>query len=377
MLRYSVLLLILGLLSFPTAYAASGGCEKPWPAWDAFKKNFISKDGRVVDGRTETMQTTSEGQAYAMFFALVANDRETFEQLLSWTEKNLAEGDLASHLPSWVWGKTMAGMWGVLDANSASDADLWMAYALGEAGRLWTDRRYVALSSIIANRILSMETRDVPELGIVLLPGASGFEEGNHRVRLNPSYVPLQLMRWFTVHSNDPRWKSLLESSRKMILDSSPRGYAPDWATYENGRVLRDSDDKKSGIGSYNAIRVYLWAGMLNRDDENYRPLLDALKPMAGYVEHNGYPPESVSVATGVAGAPGSSGFSAAVLPLLQAAGMGDAVDKQLQRIESQPIAEHAYYDQVLGLYGLGWHDNFYRFDPKGNLTPRWMSSCQ
>lgn len=376
-LRTLLLLLACGMFA-PATHAASVACRKPWPAWDVFKKNFISKDGRVVDGRTDVMQTTSEGQAYALFFALVANDQATFEQLLNWTVNNLADGDLASHLPAWSWGKTIGGMWGVLDANSASDADLWIAYALGEAGRLWDERRYVALSSIVADRILAQETRNVPELGLVLLPGISGFEEGDRRVRLNPSYVPLQLMRWFSVHSEDPRWKSLLASSQRLIEDTAPEGYAPDWADYDYERgFLRGGDDPKTAVGSYDAIRVYLWAGMLDSGDSNYRSLLDRLKPMAKYVAHQGYPPESVVVATGAASAQGSSGFSAAVLPLLQAEGLNAAVGQQLQRIVAQPLAEHAYYDQVLGLYGLGWHDKLYRFDSKGNLTPRWISPCQ
>jgi endoglucanase len=58
------------------------------------------------------------------------------------------------------------------------------------------------------------------------------------------------------------------------------------------------------------------------------------------------------------------------------AAGLDKAAQEQRSRIEAQPIAEDNYYDQVLSLYGLGWHDNLYRFDSKGNLTPRWTSKC-
>lgn len=357
-------------------HAAAANCSKPWPAWDAFKKNFISKEGRVVDGSTEAMKTTSEGQSYAMFFALVANDRATFERLLDWTENNLAQGDLASRLPSWAWGKNDDGAWTVLDENSASDADLWLAYDLGEAGRLWTDRRYVALSSLIADRVLSDETKSVPGLGYVLLPGMNGFVRDANKVLLNPSYVPMQLMRWFSVHSKDTRWVSLLDSSRRLLLEASPKGYAPDWVGYDHERFVPDDGDK-AGIGSYDAIRVYLWAGMLNPDDANYRALLDKFRPMARFLQERGYPPRSIQVATGDAGDAGSSGFSAAMLPLLQAEGYTDAVDKQLQRIAAQPLADNAYYDQVLGLFGLGWHDDWYRFDPQGNLTPRWTSPCQ
>jgi endoglucanase len=62
-----------------------------------------------------------------MFFALVANDSGRFEGLLRWTELNLASGDLTAHLPAWLWGKDSQNRCHVLDENSASDADVWMA----------------------------------------------------------------------------------------------------------------------------------------------------------------------------------------------------------------------------------------------------------
>ncbi len=45
-------------------------------------------------------RTTSEGQAYALCFALVANEHREFELLLSWTINNLALGDLRSRQPA-------------------------------------------------------------------------------------------------------------------------------------------------------------------------------------------------------------------------------------------------------------------------------------
>lgn len=378
LLRTFILVILLGLNSFSMAYAAPT-CEKSWPAWNVFKKAFIHPDGRVIDGSTEDLRTTSEGQAYALFFALVADDRATFERLINWTEQNLAGGNLATQLPAWLWGKRDDGSFGILDENSASDADLWMAYALGEAGRLWGNRRYVALSSLLANSILTLETTQTAKLGTVLLPGRNGFIPATTtQLRLNPSYVPLQLLRWFTLRSKDPRWNSLLTSSRQVIISASPKGYAPDWVVYNsNDGFSPDREYGKESIGSYDAIRVYLWAGMIDRDDASRGMLLNALKPMARFIARQGQPPMSIDVSTGVAGNTGSSGFSAAVIPFLQAAGETSAVNEQLQRIETLPIAEDNYYDQVLSLFALGWRDNLYHFDSKGNLTPRWMSTCQ
>lgn len=65
------------------ADAASAGCGAAWPRWDAFKRDFISADGRVIDVGSADSRTVSEGQAYGLFFALVANDRRMFDTILA------------------------------------------------------------------------------------------------------------------------------------------------------------------------------------------------------------------------------------------------------------------------------------------------------
>src|SRR5207253_9506464 len=106
----------------------------------------------------------------------------------AWTENNLAQGDLTAHLPAWIWGKRDDGSWGVIDTNPAADADLWIAYTLLEAGRLWQERRYTALGSVIAARIVRDETATLPGLGRTVLPGPVGFRLRADAWRLNPSY---------------------------------------------------------------------------------------------------------------------------------------------------------------------------------------------
>lgn len=74
-----------------------------WPAWEGFKKQFVSASGRVISNDPEGSRTYSEGQSYALFFALVANDRAMFDTVLKWTEDNLCGGDMTARLPAWLW----------------------------------------------------------------------------------------------------------------------------------------------------------------------------------------------------------------------------------------------------------------------------------
>ena len=147
--------------------------------------------GRVFDP-TGDQHTTSEAEAYALFFALAGNDRARFDLVLAWTQANLAQGDLQTRLPAWLWGKDKDGVWKTLDPNPASDADAWMAYTLIEAGRLWKTPRYSSLGQRMLAQIEKTEVVDLPGFGPMMAPGPVGFQH-DHSFILNPSYLPLFL----------------------------------------------------------------------------------------------------------------------------------------------------------------------------------------
>jgi endoglucanase len=345
-----------------------------WPAWEIFRTQFMQEGGRILSGAEGTGQTYSEAQAYALFFALVANDRPSFEKILAWTENNLCAGDITAQLPAWLWGKRADGSWDVMDSNPASDADVWIAYALGEAGRLWNERRYRALSSLLAARILREETADLPGLGRSLLPAPKGFTKGKNRWRLNPSYMPLQVMQWLAQTQPQPEWRALVHSSRDILIGASPKGFTPDWTLYDaNKGFLPDTEGAEKGRGGYNAIRVYLWAGMLHPDAPDRQRVLDALAPMARLVREQGHPPESIDILSGKSSGVAASAFSAAMLPFLQAEKENTALQEQRTRIEARPIRTNAYYEQALGLFGMGWDEGFYQFSAAGQLQVRWQ----
>ncbi|KVN07266.1 cellulose synthase complex periplasmic endoglucanase BcsZ [Burkholderia diffusa] len=359
--------------------AAGERCGAAWPRWDAFKRDFVSTDGRVIDVGSADSRTVSEGQAYGLFFALVANDRRTFDTILEWTENNLAQGDLSARLPAWLWGRAPDGAWRVLDANAASDADLWIAYTLVEAGRLWHERSYTARGALLAKRVLDDETASVPGLGLTLLPGPTGFRLADGRWRVNPSYSPPQVIRGLAARlPDDRRWAALAASTGRVLLETAPKGFAPDWALYRAGAGFAP-DPQTHAESAYNAIRVYLWAGMLDHADSLAPQLLARFAPFADHIAAHGAPPEKVDTTTGVAGPnDGNGGFSAAAVPFLDARGQHALADAQAARVDA--LARQSapgYYTSVLTLFGLGWRDGRYRFGADGSLDVRWEGrSC-
>jgi endo-1,4-beta-D-glucanase Y len=365
---------LAGLLGTATAHAAASQCEI-WPQWQRFKQLYLSNDGRVIDASTESRITSSEGQSYALTFALIANDPKSFASVLQWTQNNLAHGDLRRSLPAWRWGRSDSGSWSVLDENSAADADLWIAYALLQAGALWHEPSYTVLGQAVADRILREEVALIPGLGTALLPGPKGFVD-NQTWRLNPSYVPLQLLRAIGRHSHNELWNRVLDSSRRLVMASAPHGAASDWLDFRvpDGFV---ADTATHGIGSYDAIRVYLWAGMLSKSDPSFDSLSHRFAPMLALVAQRGTAPETIEPNSLTAHGEGHPGFLAAMLPLLSQIGARETVLRFRTRVDADALRnDQHYYSDVLTLFGIGWMDARYRFDRAGELQPQWSTPC-
>src|SRR5690606_36435168 len=162
--------------------------------------------------------------------------------------------------PAWLWGRTEAGGWGVLDDNPASDSDLWIAYTLLEAGRLWNEYGYTLMGTRMLTSIANAEIADLPGMGPMLLPAPKGYvHEG--RWRLNPSYLPPQVLQRLRLARPDAPWEPLSARVADFLTRSAPQGIAPDWISWTPDGYAELADDERSG--SYNAIRVYLWVGML------------------------------------------------------------------------------------------------------------------
>ena len=359
------------LLAATTACSATPA--QAWPAWDGFKSAFVSDDGRVIDRSQEDLRTVSEGQSYALFFALVAQDQKTFDAVLQWTENNLSEGDLGKKLPAWIWGKK-GESWGVIDANSASDADLWIAYALLEASRVWCNPDYADKARALGDLILNQESMEVSGLGLSILPGHTGFVLDNGAVKLNPSYLPPFMMaRFANAWADDTRWAQVYLASQKLLLDTGRTGQYPDWVLYNNGEMSLPEDEQR---GDYDAIRTYLWIAMSSESDPTTAPLLRQLSPLTALLLKRQNMPEWFEPQSGKFSATrGPAGFQAAMAPLLQTMGMPELAKKfhaqSLKTPSKESWLKYGYYNGALSLFAQGYMDKFYRFNSLGELLPR------
>jgi endoglucanase len=389
---------------------ASGGCRQgPWTLWDAYAGHFINGDGRVIE-RSVNDRTTSEGQSYALFFALADNDRARFDKILAWTQDNLAASDLGKRLPGWQWGKAPDGQWKLLDPNPASDADCWIAYSLIEAGRLWKNPSYSQLGRQMLDLIAKQEVADLPGFGSMLMPGTTSLWVHNNVWSLNPSYLPLfQFQRFADVDPAGP-WGAIAMNIPRLLRLSAKHGFAMDWVDYVPNDGFYPAPppgstppkppekptlpvsaaqtpqppppDAKPPMGSYDAIRVYLWAGMIDGAGITRKQMLDAIPGMGAYLAGSDHlaPPEKVSAQGIPEPQDGPVGFSAAILPYAYAQPDLARVGAQLRvRMSEQRNPDTGlygkqpvYYDQNLVLFAIGYLDNRFRFGPRGELKVEW-----
>jgi len=377
--------LLLGL--FLSLLAVKGECKLgPWGLWTAYASHFIDGQGRVIDPQGND-RSTSEGQAYGLFFALANNDRDHFDRLLNWTQNNMASGDLATHLPGWLWGKDKSGQWKTLDSNPASDADVWMAYTLVEAGRLWKQPRYTTLGRKMMTQIAQREVVNLPGLGTTLIPGPTGFQHGQSWM-LNPSYLPLFLFERFAFVDPSGPWKRIAQSIPRLLRESASHGFAMDWVSYVPGQgfkpvTLQQGKDAEVPVGSYDAIRVYLWAGMLSAKNSRRAEILQAVQGMGAYLVNHDSPPAKIGVQGDPIVQDGPVGFSAAVLPYLRAMPRCEKMFAQQegrlrgQRDQSSGLygKNQGYYDQNLVLFATGYLEDRFQFGLSGELVLEWARS--
>jgi endo-1,4-beta-D-glucanase Y len=389
----------------------TGGCRQgPWTLWNAYASRFIDAQGRVIDPQG-VGRTTSEGQSYALFFALVNNDQARFDQVLKWTQANLAQGDLGSHLPAWLWGKTKEGEWKTLDPNPAADADVWIAYSLIEAGRLWSKPAYSNLGREMMGLIAREEVAELPGFGMMLMPGPTTLFTHKGTWTVNPSYLPLFIFERFSAVQPAGPWGAIAMNIPGLLRQSSKHGFAMDWVDYvpsdgfypapapgsqpQSGSQPQQAESQKSeqkaqqkteqkaesppAEGGYDAIRVYLWAGML-AEGQTRTDMIGTLSGMGAYLGNHGAPPEKVSDRGVPLEQDGPVGFSAAVLPYLRSFPNAEKLSAQ-QRIrmsaQLDPATglygkDPAYYDQNLLLFATGFLDDRFRFGLRGELKVEW-----
>jgi endoglucanase len=189
------------------------------------------------------------------------------------------------------------------------------------------------------------------------------------------------------------QWAQMSLSTARLMKEASPKGIAPNWVAYRFNAYTKTGQffikPERGDLGSYDAIRVYLWAGVTNIQDGLRKDLLNSLWGLEPLIKSLGYPPEEVIVTQGTGDRISPYGFSAAVVPFLEAIGKADLA--QVQRARAKSMQSEAlkkskskespvlfYYDNILSLFGAGFDEKKYKFTKDGALELPWnQKSCE
>jgi endoglucanase len=318
---------LIALFCLLPAPAATPAAAQDWPA---FKRTFVSDDGRVMD-LFHDATSHSEGQGYGLLLALFHEDRPAFDRLWKWTSENLQIRRDA--LFAWSWGKRPNGEWAIIDYNNASDGDILIALALLEAATRWNHPPFRESALRIVRDLRTQLT--VTHAGLQLIaPAYFGFKADTGFI-FNPGYLVMPAFSRFARVDESEFWERIAKDSAR-LLDLgrfSVFRLAADWVLFQDGQASVFTE--KSAYFGYEAIRVplyLLWGGHTDR-----------LKTYAAYlefVERSGYLPSRVDLISGfIASDEAPAGFYAVMAACAEHLG-NEALARKLQQNASVKITQ-------------------------------------
>ncbi|HET6910168.1 MAG TPA: glycosyl hydrolase family 8 [Mycobacteriales bacterium] len=215
-----------------------------------FLDSYVTSDGRVIR-HDQGGDIVSEGEAYAMVLAEVADRPAIVRAVWHWTQRHLQRPDglLSFHA-------TSSGQ--VLDQQSASDADTLAAYALlryrgSDAKHLHLDGDRIA-AAILANETVTQDGVSV----LVAGPWAMSSPQ-----TVDPSYLMPPVFRALSTMTGDARWRKLADDSLRLLsgLTSNGQRLPSDWAHFGSGTLTMSSAPSGGGSASYgeDAARTPVW----------------------------------------------------------------------------------------------------------------------
>lgn len=241
-------LLVAGTMTMPIQAAS----VIPPAEWSLYVESFVDSSGRVIDGPNGNI-SHSEGQGYGLLLSVLAEDRASFERILSFTSTELLLRE--DGLAAWRWEPDATP--NVTDTNNATDGDILIAYALKRANTLWGDPSYGERAQAMVEtigRTMLIEADGLP----AIMPGELGFSgDDEDRVPvLNLSYWVFEALPIFADMDPSVDWEGVydtgLELARRAAVTKA--GIPADWVQMTDGGV-EPAPDFPPEFG-YNNIRV-------------------------------------------------------------------------------------------------------------------------
>jgi endoglucanase len=188
-------------------------------------------------------------------------DENAFAKAWLWTQENLLVRP--DGLAAWRWDPTSTPH--VTDTNNATDGDLFMAWALSEAGEKWNEPDYTRAGQELAHAIARADVARSP-FGPILTPAAAGFGAKDQRDGpvVNLSYWVFPALEALHKNSQAADWNAVAATGRKLIAEAQfgPRKLPSNWIALGGGVPAPAASFPR--LFGYDAIRIPLylaWSG--------------------------------------------------------------------------------------------------------------------
>jgi len=326
--------------------------------WASYRDRYVLPTGEVVDPMRQG-QVTSEAQSYALVRAVWMRDDATFGRVLAWTETHLRRPD---GLHSWLWDPATAR---VLDANSATDADIDIAYALAMASVVFDRPAYATQARDVVRAI---RTRASVTVSAGWFPSAGNWA-GDERV-INLSYFYPYAVPWFERLDPEGGWgatRTLGYGLVQQALDAGPLAVPADFNQLSADGLLEPLREGHalSRIFSYDAIRISWRLEMACRlvGDAQACRLSEALVDrMRALARRDGRLATQYSVDGAARNAEESTSVYAAFLPAVARVAPEVARDWRtthlgMEALDALMRATNRYYDANWAWFGLAAAD--------------------
>jgi cellulose synthase (UDP-forming) len=218
--------------------------------WTSYQFHYV--DGGRVVSHDEGDVTTSEGQGYAMLRAVWSSDQDAFDHVWSWTKENLrVRGDA---LFAWKYKD------GVLDRNSATDADTDIALALLIASRRFDEPRYQQEALEVIQDIWNLEMLPVAR---AVYPTAGDWARRDATAELHVAYLAPYAYQEFAKVDRKHDWEQAVDSSYALLhwlyFDRGVK-LPPEkvWVDAKSGALsLKDPKSGETPDFSYDAFPIF------------------------------------------------------------------------------------------------------------------------
>ncbi len=216
----------------------------------------LYKSGYYVD---QNNKGTSESQSYALLQSLYSNDMTTFDKVWKWTKSNIQNEDF---LFAWEFSVIpKQNEFKILDKNSATDADIDIAYALLLAYERWGNKTY---RNDALDILESLKKYEIVEFDNTLFVTAGNWADSKDKIVINPSYLSPAAFSLFSKYDGE-YWLKVKSDSYQVISENSEYSfqknklYLPtNWIVFNKSKLVYEpyTDKEKADNFSDDAFRL-------------------------------------------------------------------------------------------------------------------------